>query len=185
MYCCGASSNSVDAPVVTGAKMYSVNAQPVTVRAMTAAEFEVATRRREREGVDALVEFMPEEQAWQRVREGTAFYLSDGPATERHHVLVAEDDAGVAVGDVWLGPDPNETTGTAAAGWIYDIFVYEQFRRRGYGSAILAATEGFARAEGMERIGLNVVGSNTAAIELYRRNAYQISSMVMNKNLTR
>lgn len=163
--------------------MYFVNAQPITVRAMTAAEYEVATRRREREGVDALVEFMPDEQAWQRVQEGTAFYLPNGPATERHHLLVAEDEADVAVGDVWLGPDPNETTSTAAAGWIYDIFVYQQFRRRGYGSAMLAATEAFARAEGMERIGLNVVGSNAAAIELYRRNAYRVSSMVMNKNL--
>ncbi|BDT92531.1 hypothetical protein IFM12275_25070 [Nocardia sputorum] len=56
---------------------------------------------------------MSEEEAWERVRQGTAQFLPDGRATEGHHVM----------------------------------------------------------------------GDNTAAIALYRRNGYQVSSMHMDKRL--
>lgn len=160
-----------------------MNAKQVTLRTMTDEEYEEATQRREAEGARELAEFVSEEQAWERVREGTAFYLPRGRETEGHYLVVAEDASGAVVGEAWLGPDPQEATATADAGWVYDIVVYEQFRRQGYGSAILAAVEKLAADKGMTRVGLNVVGSNTAAIELYRRSGYAVSSMVMHKKV--
>ncbi|MGW4369310.1 GNAT family N-acetyltransferase [Nocardia takedensis] len=55
---------------------------------------------------------------------------------------MAENAAGEIVGDLWIGPDPREATGTERSAWLYDIYVFEPFRRRGYGSAVLAAANG-------------------------------------------
>lgn len=155
----------------------------VTLRRMTEAEYEQATRRREATSARELGKFMSEEEAWKRVRQGTARFLPDGRATEGHHLMVAENASGEVVGNAWIGPDPRDATGTAESAWLYDINVFEPFRRRGYGSAILAAAENLIAGAGRSRLGLNVVGDNTAAIALYRRNGYQVSSMHMDKHL--
>lgn len=163
--------------------MVAMDESKVTLRKMTEAEYEQATRHREAEGARELGRFMPEEEAWTRSRQGTAHFLPAGRDTEGHHLVVAENAAGEVVGSAWLGPDPQETTGTADSAWLYDITVYEPFRRRGYGSAIIAAVEQLVVAEGGTRLGLNVVGDNTAAIALYRRSGYRVSSMHMDKEL--
>ena len=118
-----------------------MDAQQVNLRPMTAAEYEQATRHREAETAHELGRFMPADQARARAREGTAHFLPDGRDTEGHHLVVAENDAGEAVGNAWIGPDPSRAAGAAESAWLYDINVHEPFRRRGYGSAILAAAE--------------------------------------------
>lgn len=152
------------------------------MRKMTETEYEQATRHREAEGARELSRFMPEEEAWNRSRQGTAHFLPDGRDTPGHHLVVAENESGEVVGNAWIGPDPQGTTGTADAAWLYDITVFECFRRNGYGSAILAAAELLA-GEDYTRLGLNVVGDNEAAIALYRRNGYRVSSMQLDKQL--
>jgi ribosomal protein S18 acetylase RimI-like enzyme len=144
---------------------------------MTAAEYEQATLHREAESVRALAKAMSEDEALDRVRQGTARFLPQGLQTPGHHLVVAENDRGEVVGDAWLGPDPS---GAAGSAFLYDINVYEAFRRQGYGSAVLAAVEELA---GGGRLRLNVNGDNAAAIALYRRSGYEVSSMVMSKDL--
>jgi GNAT superfamily N-acetyltransferase len=152
--------------------------QRVTLRTMTAAEYQAATEHREAESVRVLSRTMPEELARERVAAGTARFLPDGLETAGHHLLTAENDQGEAVGNTWVGPDP---AGNAEAAWLYDINVFAQHQRRGYGTAILAAIEDLIAAEGRSALGLNVVGDNTAAIALYRRGGYDVASMVMRK----
>ncbi|GAA1989056.1 GNAT family N-acetyltransferase [Catenulispora subtropica] len=160
-----------------------MTAQQVTLRKMTAAEYRAATEHRELESVRALGRLMPEELAWERVRAGTARFLPDGLDTSGHHLLTAENAAGAAVGNAWVGPDPGKAASTAAAAWLYDVNVFEQFRRRGYGSAILTAVEVLIAQEGKTALGLNVVGDNEAAIGLYRRLGYDVASMTMRKEI--
>ncbi len=112
----------------------------VILRKMTETEYRHATEHREAEGIRALARFMDEDEARQRVAQGTAHFLPDGRDTEGHHLLVAENETGDVVGNAWVGPDPEGTTGTAESAWLYDINVDERYRRRGYGSAILAAS---------------------------------------------
>lgn len=157
----------------------------VTLRKMTPQEYDAATGHREAESARVLSEFMPEELARERVRRGTARFLPDGLDTVGHHLVVAENGAGEVVGNAWIGPDPGQVSGTTSSAWLYDINVYAPFRRRGYGSAILAAAEELVARDGRTALGLNVVGSNASAIAMYRGNGYDVSSVVMRKSLER
>ncbi|MGW1192192.1 GNAT family N-acetyltransferase [Streptomyces sp. NPDC002559] len=96
---------------------------------------------------------------------------------------MAENGSGEVVGNAWIGPDPGQASGTADSAWLYDINVFEPFRRRGYGSAILAAAEELVAREGRTALALDVVGGNEAAIAMYRHSGYEVSSMSMRKNL--
>jgi len=160
-----------------------MDAQQVTLRKMTPVEYKVATGHRESESVRVLSKLIPEELAWERVRRGTASFLPDGPDTAGHHLLAAENEAGEVVGNAWIGPNPNQVSGTAASALLYDINVFEPFRRRGYGSGILAAAEKLVAREGKTALALNVVGDNEAAIALYRRCGYNVTAMSMRKSL--
>lgn len=158
-------------------------APKVILRKMTETEYEQATRHREVEGIRELAKLIPEDEAVKRVLAGTAHFLPQGRDTAGHHLVVAENEAGEVVGDAWVGPDPQDTTGTADSAWLYDINVFERFWRNGYGSAILAAAEELVAGEGRTRLGLNVVGDNDVAIAMYRRNGYHVSSMQLDKPL--
>lgn len=157
--------------------------QQVALRKMTQAEYDAATEHRESESVRVLSKLMPEELARERVRLGTARFLPDGLETAGHHLLIAENAAGEAVGDAWVGPDPSQGAGNPSAAFLYDINVFPPFRRSGYGSAILTALEELIAREGKTALSLNVVGDNEAAIALYRRNGYEIASMAMRKTI--
>ena len=158
-------------------------APKVILRKMTETEYEQATRHREAEGIRELAKLIPEDEAVKRVLAGTTHFLPQGRDTAGHHLVVAENEAGEVVGDAWVGPDPQDATGTADSAWLYDINVFERFRRNGYGSAILAAAEELVAGEGRTRLGLNVVGDNDAAIAMYRRNGYHVSSLQLDKPL--
>ncbi|MFD4604531.1 GNAT family N-acetyltransferase [Streptomyces sp. NPDC058464] len=160
-----------------------MNAQQVILRKMTPAEYGAATEHREAESVRVLSRLMPEEVARERVRRGTATFLPDGLDTAGHHLLTAENAAGDAVGNAWVGPDPHQASGSASSAWLYDIHVFVPFRRLGYGSAILTAAEALVAREGRTALGLNVVGDNEAAIALYRRLGYDVTSMSLRKTI--
>ncbi|MFD9412649.1 GNAT family N-acetyltransferase, partial [Streptomyces sp. NPDC059989] len=83
----------------------------------------------------------------------------------------------------WVGPDPGQASGSESSAWLYDINVFEPFRRLGYASAILAAAEALVAGEGKTALGLNIVGDNEAAIALYHRNGYEVASMSMCKSI--
>jgi GNAT superfamily N-acetyltransferase len=161
-----------------------VDAQQVTLRKMTSVEYRAAAEHRESESVRVLSRVMPEELAQERVLRGTARFLPDGLDTAGHHLLVAENGSGEVVGNAWIGPDPGQASGTTGSAWLYDINVFMPYRRRGYGSAILAAAEELIARDGKTVLGLNVVGDNDAAIALYRRHGYGVASMSMRKGLS-
>ncbi|WP_336052199.1 GNAT family N-acetyltransferase [Streptomyces sp. CA2R101] len=160
-----------------------MDAQKVTLRKMTSSEYDVATEHREAETARELAKFMPQELARERVRQGTIQFLRDGLDTDGHHLVVAENGSGEVVGNAWIGPDPRQAAGTKSSAWLYDINVFAPFRRHGYGSAILAAAEELVAREGKTSLNLNVAGDNEAAIAMYQRNGYGVSSMYLSKSV--
>jgi GNAT superfamily N-acetyltransferase len=150
---------------------------------MTPEEYAAYTRAREAEVTRVLSELMPADEARARAVEGTAQHLPDGLDTAGHHILVAENAAGDAVGNAWVGPDPYRPD-AADAMWLYDINVHPEVRGRGYGGGILRAVEELALRQGVGHLGLNVVGSNATAIRLYERSGYTVTTQQMDKRLT-
>jgi ribosomal protein S18 acetylase RimI-like enzyme len=154
----------------------------VTLREMTADEYSSYIDEVQTAVVRELVATMPEDEARATAAGGIAQYLPQGVATPRHTLVIAEDAAGTPVGNAWVGPDPHRADGSDAA-WLFDINVYPRARRNGYGYAILAEVEALVVRDGKTRLGLNVVGTNEAAIALYRKSGYAVMTMQMSKPL--
>jgi ribosomal protein S18 acetylase RimI-like enzyme len=113
----------------------------------------------------------PAAEALARARKETAGLLSErGP----HEILKGVDAKGTEVGWVWIGPVP-ETNLPSEIRWLYQITVEERLRGRGYGRALLAATERFLRAQGASELRLNVFGWNHVAISLYESSGYEVA----------
>jgi RimJ/RimL family protein N-acetyltransferase len=105
--------------------------------------------------------------------------LPRGTATPGHFLYAVRDESvPVEVGMVWISP---RNSGAGRSLWIYDIVVYERFRRRGYASSILHLVEDKARQLGAERVELHVFGHNRGARALYEKLGYTPTSIVMAK----
>src|SRR5438093_1100888 len=148
----------------------------VTLREMTEDEYRSYVDEVQATVVRELVASMSEDEARATAAGGIAQYLPRGVSTPHHTLVVAEDSEGAPVGNAWIGPDPHRADGSDSA-WLYDINVRSHARRRGYGSAILAEVEAWVARDGKTRIGLNVVATNRAAVELYRKSGYAVSTM--------
>ena len=69
------------------------------------------------------------------------------------------------------------------SGFIFDIFIEEKFRGKGYGKQAMLLIEEKARELKLKSIGLHVFASNRAARNLYESLGYQVSSLNMTKEL--
>jgi RimJ/RimL family protein N-acetyltransferase len=106
--------------------------------------------------------------------------LPDGTATGDHFLYSIRNTSSEEVGTVWFA---RLTTGVGRAVWIYDVEIFDRFRRQGYATQGLRAVEQMARELGADRIELHVFGHNPAAISLYERSGYAPTSIVMSKPL--
>jgi len=67
--------------------------------------------------------------------------------------------------------------------WIYDVHVYDAFRRKGLGRKAMLFAEEEASRRGVSRVSLNVFGGNDAARSLYRSLGYAELATLMRKDL--
>ena len=124
-----------------------------------------------------------QEEAPSRAEADIDGLLPEGTSTEDHFIYtIRADSVAEDVGTLWLA---FRKTGVGRAIWIYDIEIFDSFRRRGYGKRALEAAEDKARALGADRIELHVFGHNTAARALYEGAGYTTTSLVMTKGLDR
>lgn len=102
------------------------------------------------------------------VRESVARHIvTDG-------LLVARDDADAdaVVGFVMFGPDTGGYEVDGSRGLIENIYVVPSARGQGIGSDLLAAAETRLFAEGVDRVGLEVLAANEAAQRFYASHGY-------------
>ena len=115
------------------------------------------------------------EAARQKAAEDVPRVLADEAA-----VLYALEDDGERVGHLWVA---ERTLQGRRILWIYDVFVDEEFRGRGFGRAALRLAAEEARHRGLERVELNVFGGNEVARRLYRSEGYEEMAVWMGKDV--
>jgi ribosomal protein S18 acetylase RimI-like enzyme len=141
---------------------------PLTLRAMTAAEFDT-WRDGTVEGYAAELAAtgLSRERADERSRSQMAELIPSGlesPGMEFFLARVGDD----VVGDLWLHTaDP--------MAFVYNIEVRPDQRRRGYGAAIMNAAAVHCRDAGHPYLGLNVFAHNPNARALYDKLGYRVT----------
>lgn len=96
--------------------------------------------------------------------------IRDKLALQRELFYVAVLD-GHVVGTVMGGYDGHR-------GWIYSLAVRGQFRRRGIGAAFMHNAENELAALGCPKINLQILATNAAVGEFYRRLGYAVEDRV-------
>jgi ribosomal protein S18 acetylase RimI-like enzyme len=102
---------------------------------------------------------------------------------ESHRVFIAEDDNQALLGYVWIGEGSNPMTGTNH-GYIYDIFVKEEQRRKGIGMRLMEEAERYCRKTEYHEMLLMVAVTNQPAQKLYAKQGFKAEQMYMLKRLT-
>lgn len=105
----------------------------------------------------------------ERVNDPFFTFFTDNSPPEAH--LVAELDGRLA-GYIRLNPVTPLRENTHVLG-IVGLAVAPGDRRRGVGSALLAAAEQHARARGARKLSLRVLGTNETALRLYERHGFR------------
>ncbi len=121
-------------------------------------------------------------EALQKAQESYQQLLPDGVATPNQYLYTIQETAtGKAVGLIWMAviQQPDKKTG-----FIYDLYIEEAARQRGYGGGAMLALEDEARAVGVEKLALHVFGHNHVAQALYTKLGYEITNLNMAKSLT-
>jgi ribosomal protein S18 acetylase RimI-like enzyme len=101
---------------------------------------------------------------------------------ETDRIFIAENENHVFLGYVWVGEGTNMMTGRKH-GFIYDVFVKEEFRRRGVGKILLEKAENYCRERGLPRILLMVSVNNVTATRLYNTMGFKAEQTYMGKTL--
>lgn len=102
---------------------------------------------------------------------------------ETDRIFVAEDESHAFLGYLWIGEGGNMMTGLKH-GYVYDIFVKEEFRGKGIGRILVEKSESYCRERGYSRILLMVSVSNQAAISLYGKMGFKAEQTYMAKALS-
>jgi RimJ/RimL family protein N-acetyltransferase len=150
---------------------------------MTPAEFEVFKEQATRNYADENVRagYWQSSEAMRRSSEAYQKLLPDGVATEGQHVFIARDaQSEEAVGYIWLSV---EKDAAIPSGFIFVVFIYKQFRGRGYGTMMMKAIEAKASDLGLKRLMLHVFAQNPVAIHLYEGIGYSLTSLNMMREI--
>ncbi|MGC5309143.1 GNAT family N-acetyltransferase [Micromonospora zamorensis] len=106
--------------------------------------------------------------------------LPAGAATEGALLRMARV-GDTEVGWIWV---TLPTTAAPDQAWIHNIEVHEEHRGRGYARRMIQLIEAELAHLDVPELGLNVFGTNTVAIGLYRSLGFEVTSQQMAKRLS-
>jgi ribosomal protein S18 acetylase RimI-like enzyme len=118
----------------------------------------------------------PEAARQAAMRDAELLFPGELPSTEQL-VFVIEAD-GERVGDLWLA---ERDTGVGRSLYVWNIFIEEQKRGRGFGREAMLLAEDEARRRGLSHIALSTMGGNERARRLYRSLGYKETIVSMAK----
>jgi len=148
---------------------------------MTPSEYDVFLARVIPEFADDKVRAgdWDESEALEKSRQQTEALLPQGLQT-RNHYLYTLYDGDDAVGMIWLKAN---VSGPIKSGFIYDVYIEEKFRGKGYGKSLMLLLEEQARELGLKSLALHVFAVNNVARNLYESIGYEVSSLNMTRKL--
>ena len=111
------------------------------------------------------------------------FITADGNMM-RSEVLILEDDRKERAGIIWVGISRDQFT-CEETGYLLGIFVNEDLRGRGIGTALMGCAEDWCRQHGLLSMTLNVGSPNTPAKAFYDRLGFEERSTVMRRRFRR
>ncbi|MEU6074778.1 N-acetyltransferase [Micromonospora sp. NPDC047074] len=157
----------------------------LTLAPMTADEFARLREPHVRSYAEAVVTArgLTPADALERAETQLRESLPDGVATVGALLRVARV-GDVEVGWIWVGL-PRDSGGPAGpdTAWIYNVEVHPGHRGQGHGRRMIQLIEAELAALGVPELGLNVFGSNTVAIHLYRGLGFQVAAQQMTKRI--
>ena len=126
-----------------------------------------------------------EADALEQARENFDSLLPEGLATPDNYlyeIQATTDEAqpNIHVGYLWFAV---VTKSGVRTGYVYDLEVFPEFRRRGHAERAFESLEPIARELGLISIALHVFAHNPAAQSLYAKLGYQLTSYNMTKLL--
>jgi ribosomal protein S18 acetylase RimI-like enzyme len=107
--------------------------------------------------------------------------LPDGLNTPKNHLLTVRNEDEENVGYLFVAI---KDFGTGEQVYIYEIFIWEAYRRRGYAKDAFLALEEVVAEWGYDTLALHVFGHNTAAIALYQKLDYFTTDVNMAKKIS-
>lgn len=148
------------------------------LRLLTSEEYDKYLEKSIKNYADELVKSgISDEEKSISVSKKTFFsLLPDGLKTKGNYLYFAYYQEEL-VGFIWYGFRNKEQA------FIYDFYIEENMRRKGFGKMVITACEEDARKKGAKAIGLHVFGHNKAAIALYESLDYIPTSIQMKKEL--
>lgn len=121
------------------------------------------------------------DEAFRLAEETLDVLLPTGVETPEHHLFTIVRPDGASVGWLWLAERVEVNADRHA--FIYEILIFSQFRRQGYGRAAMEAAEAQAHKLGLDKIKLHVFGHNQAARALYDELGYAETNVMMEKRI--
>lgn len=149
---------------------------------MTPKEFDAFLERDIKEYAEENVKagYWSKTDALKRSRKEHERLLPEGLKTKDHYLFTIETSLDGRVGMVWLRTDHESPV---PSGFIFDLYIDEAFRRKGYARQAMLQLEAKAREFGLKKLGLHVFAHNQGARALYENLGYQVSSLNMIKEL--
>lgn len=123
-----------------------------------------------------------EKDALDLFRKSFLNFLPEGRDTKGHTIMtIVDSNSHEKVGVLWVEWTNKEYYTT----FIWDIIIYENFRRKGFGSSALKQLENLCKEKGSSSICLHVFGHNRSAIAMYNSLGYYPTNVIMKKELER
>ena len=106
--------------------------------------------------------------------------LPEGLNSSGHVFFTIETEPATSVGVIWIA---RAERASGAIGYVYDLVVWPEHRRKGYAASAMRAIEIEAARLGFKGLALHVFGHNESAHALYVKLGYKPTNINMFKPL--
>jgi len=150
------------------------------LKKMSKKEFTVYFEDKIERYSDVLLENVHEissEEPLSKARKQLNNLLPKGLETHNHH-LYNIYEADQLIGFIWLKVEKEKKSA-----FLYEIFIFEEFRGKGFGTKVMKIVEEWLEQEGIQYLKLHVFGNNEGARKLYQELGFEIAGINMLKTI--